>query len=156
MPYQYRCTTPERYLRYRQSWLSWSCITAWHVAHYYQAMSSPLSSDGAISPAEFSEAISDAASEAAHDASGCSYISGCCGLCRLQYMMLAVSVRIIFWFTYRRNSWNYKVKGNTMCLIFSDVRHAGYLAARSLLPRWCHLVTGKQNNRASVRRWWCR
>jgi hypothetical protein len=53
-------------------------------------------SDGAIGEAASSEAISEAASEATYDGSGCSDVSGCCGFCRLQYMMLAVRVRVIF------------------------------------------------------------
>jgi hypothetical protein len=62
-------------------------------------------SDGAAVEAPSSEPISEAASEAILDGSDCSVISDCDSgvLCRLQYIMLAVRVRIIFWFTYSNN-----------------------------------------------------
>jgi hypothetical protein len=55
-------------------------------------------SDGAVVEAPSSEATSEAASEVMLDGSDCSVNSDCdwgC-FCRLQYIMLAVSVRIIF------------------------------------------------------------
>lgn len=56
-------------------------------------------SDGAAVEAPSSEPMSEVASEAMLDGSDASDISGCGCLSRLQYMMLAVRVRIIFWFT---------------------------------------------------------